>query len=99
MPKTLTWYESAFQALTRTVPVSDADQLTKSLLQDFVVRLRERGLSPVSCNTYAKALNAFFDPEIRVSPTTSHLRRFDGRVVGRRRLAAAFHVGRTAARR
>jgi site-specific recombinase XerD len=34
--------------------------LNKSLLQDVIVGLRERGLSPVSCNTYLKALNAFF---------------------------------------
>lgn len=59
-PKTVLWYETAFQALTRTVTVSGPKDLTKSLLQDFVVRLRERGLSPVSCNTYIKALNAFF---------------------------------------
>jgi integrase/recombinase XerD len=58
-PKTVTWYQNAFEALTRTVPASAPGDLTKPLLQDFVVRLRERGLSPVSCNTYVKAINAF----------------------------------------
>ena len=57
-PKTIIWYETAFQALTRTVVVSGPDDLSKSALQDFVVGLRERGLSPVSCNTYGKAINA-----------------------------------------
>ena len=46
-PKTVTWYQTAFDALTRTVAVSTADHLTKPLLQDFVVRLRERGFAPV----------------------------------------------------
>jgi site-specific recombinase XerD len=29
------------------------------VLQEFVVRLRERGLAPVSCNTYVKGVNSF----------------------------------------
>jgi integrase/recombinase XerD len=57
--KTVIWYQNAFDALTRTVAVSAPNDLTKPLLQDFVVGLRERGLSPVSCNTYVKAINAF----------------------------------------
>lgn len=58
-PKTVTWYRTAFDALTRTVPVVDAADLSKPLLQEFVVRLRERGLAPVSCNTYVKGVNTF----------------------------------------
>lgn len=58
-PKTLTWYQTAFDALARTVSVSHPEATTRTVLQAFVVRLRERGLSPVSCNTYLKALNAF----------------------------------------
>jgi integrase/recombinase XerD len=58
-PKTVVWYETAFQAFMRSVTVAAPDDLSKSVLQDFVVGLRERGLSPVSCNTYLKALNAF----------------------------------------
>jgi site-specific recombinase XerD len=57
-PKTVIWYQTAFDALTRTVAVSAPSDLTKPILQDSVVRLRERGLSPVSCNTYVKAINA-----------------------------------------
>lgn len=57
-PKTVAWYQSAFDALTRTVEVFASNDLTKPVLQDFVVRLRERGLSPVSCNTWVKAINA-----------------------------------------
>lgn len=56
-PKTIIWYESAF--LTRTVNVESADRLDRALLQSWVVALRQRGLSAVSCNTYLKAVNAF----------------------------------------
>ena len=59
-PKTVVWYETAFLALSRAVRLSGPSDLNRSVLQDFVVGLRERGLSPVSCNTYLKALNAFF---------------------------------------
>ena len=33
--------------------------LTKSTCKTFVVKMRERGLNPVSCNTHLKALNSF----------------------------------------
>jgi integrase/recombinase XerD len=59
-PKTEAWYRSAFDALTRTVQVATPAELNKAALTSFIVGLRERGLSPVSCNTWAKALNAFF---------------------------------------
>ena len=55
----MTWYQTAFDALVRAVPVSDAADLSKALLQEFVVRLRERGVAPVSCNTYVKGVNSF----------------------------------------
>src|SRR5687767_1180080 len=58
-PKTVTWYQTAFDSLTRTVSVTEPADLTKAVLQDFVVRLRERGLAPVSCNTYVKGVNSF----------------------------------------
>ena len=58
-PKTVIWYQSAFDALTRSVAVTAPNDLTKPIFQDFVVRLRQRGRSPVSCNTYVKAINAF----------------------------------------
>ena len=58
-PKTVTWYRTAFDALTRTVAVLNAADLSKPVLPEFVVRLRERGLAPVSCNTYVKGVNSF----------------------------------------
>ena len=57
-PSTIEWYQTAFKALQRA-PGPDVPPLTKSSLQQFVVSVRQRGVKPVSCNTYIKALNAF----------------------------------------
>jgi integrase/recombinase XerD len=58
------WYETAWKAF-RTAQASaperpsSAPLITKADLQHFVVHLRERGLKPVTCNTWIRALNAF----------------------------------------
>ena len=56
-PGTIEWYETAFKALQRKHGVDLV--MSKSTLQSFVTALRQRGVKPVSCNTYIKALNAF----------------------------------------
>jgi integrase/recombinase XerD len=57
-PSTIEWYETAFKALQKALG-ADLPPLTKPSLQQFVVSVRQRGVKPVSCNTYIKALNAF----------------------------------------
>jgi integrase/recombinase XerD len=57
-PSTIEWYETAFKALQRAHATLDP-ALTKTSLQQFVVCVRQRGVKPISCNTYIKALNAF----------------------------------------
>ena len=57
-PSTIEWYQTAFKALQKALG-ADAPSLTKPSLQQFVVSIRQRGVKPVSCNTYIKALNAF----------------------------------------
>jgi integrase/recombinase XerD len=57
-PSTIEWYETAFKALQRAHQTRDP-ALTKASLQQFVVSVRQRGVKPISCNTYIKALNAF----------------------------------------
>ena len=58
------WYQSAWKAF-RTAQadaparLASAPLITKADLQFFVVHLRERGVRPVSCNTWIRALNAF----------------------------------------
>ena len=58
------WYECAWKAFA--VAQKDAPErngtdalISKTDLQHFVVHLRQRGLRPVSCNTWIRALNAF----------------------------------------
>jgi integrase/recombinase XerD len=57
-PSTIEWYQTAFKAFQKAHQ-TQAPALTKSGLQQFVVTTRQRGVKPVSCNTYIKALNAF----------------------------------------
>src|SRR6478672_7571601 len=57
-PSTIEWYETAFKAWQRAHGTLDPT-LTKAALQQFVVSVRQRGVKPISCNTYIKALNAF----------------------------------------
>ena len=57
-PGTIEWYETAFKAFQRAHDTRDPP-LTKASLQQFVVSARQRGVKPISCNTYIKALNAF----------------------------------------
>ena len=63
-PKTREWYGTAWKAFSRfqsTEPPRspDAPLITRNDLQRFVVHLRERGVKPVSCNCWLKAMNAF----------------------------------------
>jgi len=56
---TLVWYRVAFTNYATDVAADPAPLPTKATLQAFVVRLRERGIRPVTCNTYIGAMNAF----------------------------------------
>jgi integrase/recombinase XerD len=63
-PKTREWYETAWKAFTRfqaeAPPRPERTPLiTRYDLQQFVVHLRERGVKPVSCNCWLRAMNAF----------------------------------------
>jgi integrase/recombinase XerD len=55
-PKTLDWYATSFAALRRHHP---GEEFSKASLDDFVISLRESGVSPISCNTYCRAINAY----------------------------------------
>jgi site-specific recombinase XerD len=56
---TLVWYRVAFRNYRALIPASDAARLPTKALQQFVVGLRERGIRPVTCNTYIGAMNSF----------------------------------------
>jgi integrase len=57
---TLVWYRVAFRNWQALHPACDPPPLpTKATLQQFVIALRDRGIRPVTCNTYIGAMNAF----------------------------------------
>jgi integrase/recombinase XerD len=54
--KTVAWYRDSFRSFERFHP---AIEYSKQSLSSFVVGLRDSGVSPISCNTYCRALNAY----------------------------------------
>lgn len=64
-PKTIDSYRQAFNAYQRVlsraeVDTSRADEIpTKDTLKDFVIGMREAGLSPGACNVYIRSINSF----------------------------------------
>jgi integrase/recombinase XerD len=58
--KTLVFYECSFKALIRHLPGDSLDALSKQSLNEFVIKLREQGVQPVSINTYISGVNSFF---------------------------------------
>jgi integrase/recombinase XerC len=57
-PATLLWYQVAFKNYQASFGGA-APIPTKTALQDFVVAQRQRGIRPVTVNTYIGAMNAF----------------------------------------
>ena len=56
--KTILFYQHSWRAFTKAFPALP-DTLTRHHLTDFVMHLRERELSPVSCNVYIRGVNSF----------------------------------------
>ena len=61
-PHTIEWYETAWHAFKKSAtacPSTTADLIQRHL-EEFVYVLRDRGVCPVTVNTWLKALNTFF---------------------------------------
>jgi site-specific recombinase XerD len=60
-PQTIEWYETAWKAFrdSATSCLTDPASLNRSHLEQFIYALRDRGVRPITCNTWPKALNAF----------------------------------------
>jgi integrase/recombinase XerD len=56
---TLRWYQIAFKSYRKAIADDVAPLPTKATLQQFVIHLRDRGVRPITCNTYIGAMNAF----------------------------------------
>jgi integrase/recombinase XerD len=78
-PKTREWYSHAWRAFTRWQAAHPRDSsithITQRDLQGFVIHLRERGVKPVSCNSWLRAMNSFcrWLHEQGATPTLVHL--------------------------
>ena len=64
--RTCEWYDTAWKTFLKTQPAGLATTditsplvLTRQHLSSFVVTLRDRGVRPVTCNTWLRALNAY----------------------------------------
>jgi site-specific recombinase XerC len=79
-PKTRVWYETAWATFLRTqpaglatTPINGTAPITRQRLNAFVVALRDRGVRPVTCNAWLRALNAYcrwlHDEGILAEPT------------------------------
>ena len=58
-PATLIWYRVAFKNYSATLVLTTVAADEGDASKQFVIGQRERGVRPVTCNTYVGAMNAF----------------------------------------
>jgi integrase/recombinase XerD len=58
-PKTVIYYRNSWDSFSKFVSAQLPEDLSRALLNQYVVQLRESGIKPVSCNTYISGINAF----------------------------------------
>src|SRR5579885_3735213 len=58
-PRTIVWYRIAFKNYNAALGTTAPPLPTKPALQQFVIHERDRGIKPVTVNTYITAMNAF----------------------------------------
>jgi site-specific recombinase XerC len=73
-PKTITFYRQSLRALTKIIGEVGPSHLSRSLLSQVVVKMREGGLSARSCNTYISGINSFLTWPHENGHTVEHLK-------------------------
>ncbi len=58
-PRTEDWYRESWRAFEQALTTASPETLSKSDFSPVVEALCRRGLSPITINTYARAINAF----------------------------------------
>lgn len=71
--KTISFYNSAFIVFKKAFPELP-ETITKPHLNQFVIYMREAGLSPISCNTHISAINSFLSWLFENEYTPNHLK-------------------------
>jgi len=60
-PKTVYFHNQAWTSFSKLLPeVTTVEHLSKKIITNYLVKLRESGVKVVSVNTYCRSLNAFF---------------------------------------
>jgi site-specific recombinase XerD len=60
-PKTVYFHRQAWTSFSKHLPqIENVKDLSKSIITEYLVKLRESGIKTVSINTYCRSLNAFF---------------------------------------
>ena len=70
--KTIRFYKQSWGAFNRYV--TSGPQLTKATLNEFVLKMRQSGLSPTSCNVYIRGMNSFLSWLKENEHTQEHLK-------------------------
>lgn len=73
-PKTVRFLYQSMNAFTRSLGDVDPNSLDRARLNEFVVKMRESGLRPVSCNTYISGVNSFLTWLFENGHTPEHLK-------------------------
>ena len=72
--KTIRFYYQSLKALTRSIGNLEPSALSKAVLNEWVVKLRESGLSVISCNSYIRGINSFLTWLYENEYTAEHLK-------------------------
>jgi len=72
--KTVRFYYNLLNALIRTIGSAEPSALNKTRLNECPIKLREDGLSAISCNTYISGINSFLTRLYENGHTAEHLR-------------------------
>ncbi len=60
-PKTVYFHNQAWTSFSKQLPdIKSIGDLSKAVITDYLMKLRESGIKTVSINTYCRSLNAFF---------------------------------------
>lgn len=73
-PKTVRFLYQSMNAFTRSLGDFEPSSLNKAKLSEFVVKMRESGQSPISCNTYISGVNSFLTWLYENGYTAEHLK-------------------------
>lgn len=73
-PKTVRFLYQSMYAFTRSLGEIEPSSLNKAKLSEFVVKMRESGLSAISCNTYISGVNSFLTWLCENGYTSEHLK-------------------------